>query len=317
MTPYLSYAGVGCMLRASPARAVGMSSLSAKALTEVLLSNIFLETIPDALVAVDSSGVIVQVNSQTEQLFNYHRDELIGYAIEKLVPERFRGAHHQHRGDFAGAPKTRRMGAGLDLYGKRRDGSEFPVEISLSPVMTEDGLLVLSAIRDISEDGKHLNVSISIAPLRDASGTIIGASVIARDITAQKRAEDHLRQAQKMEAIGRLAGGVAHDFNNILGIITACTEFLRDRVDGDPGPSHYVDNIRKAAERGATLTRQLSAFSRKQTIQPTILDLNERLREVSKLLRPLMGDDVEIVILPRSTSALVEADPGQLDQVVI
>src|SRR5437868_4090330 len=425
MTPYLSYAGVGCMLRASPARAVGMSSLSAKALTEVLLSNIFLETIPDALVAVDSSGVIVQVNSQTEQLFNYHRDELIGYAIEKLVPERFRGAHHQHRGDFAGAPKTRRMGAGLYLYGKRRDGSEFPVEISLSPVMTEDGLLVLSYIRDISDrkkiehdlrraneeldqrttqeigeyrsrlasiidssedailskdlngiitawnkgaekiygytkeevlgkpisivvprdqpdevevilarirrgehiehyestriskDGKHLNVSISIAPLRDASGTIIGASVIARDITAQKRAEDHLRQAQKMEAIGRLAGGVAHDFNNILGIITACTEFLRDRVDGDPGPSHYVDNIRKAAERGATLTRQLSAFSRKQTIQPTILDLNERLREVSKLLRPLMGDDVEIVILPRSTSALVEADPGQLDQVVI
>jgi CheY-like chemotaxis protein len=110
---------------------------------------------------------------------------------------------------------------------------------------------------------------------------------------------------------------VAHDFNNILGIITACTEFLRDRTSGNGNLAQYVDNIRKAADRGATLTRQLSAFSRKQAIQPIILDINERLRDVSKLLRPLMGDDVEIVIAPRTASALVEVDPGQLDQIVI
>lgn len=416
---------VGCMSRALLAPSLPMSSLSAKALAELLLSNVFLETIPDAIVAVDSNGIIVQINSQTEQLFRYPREEVIGRSIETLVPERFRTAHHHHRGNFAAAPKIRRMGAGLDLYGKRRDGSEFPVEISLSPVMTDDGMVVLSAIRDISDrkkieedlrraneeldrrtaqeigeyrarlasiidssedailskdlnglitawnkgaeriygypkgevlgkpisillpkdrpdevenilarirreehiehyetirvskDGKHLNVSLSVSPLRDPSGKIVGASVIARDITAQKRAEDHLRQAQKMEAIGRLAGGVAHDFNNILGIITACSEFLRDRVNDGLGLSQYIENIRKAAERGATLTRQLSAFSRKQAIQPTILDVNERLRDITKLLRPLMGDDVEIVLLPRSSSALVEVDPGQLDQVVI
>lgn len=402
-----------------------MSSLSAKALAEVLLSNVFLETIPDAIVAVDAGGTIVQVNSQTEHLFGYDTDDLIGRPIETLVPERFRVAHQQHRGNFVTVPKVRRMGAGLDLYGKRRDGSEFPVEISLSPVMTDEGMLVLSAIRDISDrkkieedlrraneelhqksaqeigeyrarlasiidssedailgkdlngiitawnkgaeriygytkdevlgqsismllpkdrpdevesilarirrgehiehyetvrinkEGKHHNVSLSVSPLRDASGKIVGASVIARDITAQKRAEDHLRQAQKMEAIGRLAGGVAHDFNNILGIITACSEFLRDRVDNNPSLGQYVENIRKAAERGATLTRQLSAFSRKQTVRPIIVDINERLRDITKLLRPLMGDDVELVVLPRSTSALVEIDPGQLDQIVV
>jgi nitrogen-specific signal transduction histidine kinase len=144
---------------------------------------------------------------------------------------------------------------------------------------------------------------------------VVGASTIARNITGQKKIEDQLRQSQKMEAVGRLAGGVAHDFNNLLGIVTACSELLRSRVDANG--LEYVDNIREAAKRGASLTRQLLAFSRRQPVQNQLLDVNERLKEVSKLLRPLMGDDVEIVLLPRSSSAIVEADPGQLDQVVM
>jgi signal transduction histidine kinase len=169
----------------------------------------------------------------------------------------------------------------------------------------------------VTKDGRHLNVSISVSPLRDASGDIVGASAIARDITAQKRAEGQLRQAQKMEAIGRLAGGVAHDFNNILGIINACSEFLRDRIDPAAEPSLYVENIKKAIERGTSLTRQLLAFSRTSAVQPRILDLNDRLRDISKLLRPLMGDDVEILIASKSPLAVVEADPGQLDQILV
>jgi len=401
------------------------SSLSAKAMTEALFSGEFLETLPDAIVAVDRDGIIIQVNSQAQELFGYDRDELIGQKIEMLVPERYRVQHHQHRQRFAETPKTRRMGADLDLYGRRRNGSEFPVEISLSPVSMENGTFVLSAIRDISDrkriaeelrraneelhrrtteqlgeyrsrlasivdssedaiigkgldgtitswnkgaerlygyspdevvgkhisllapsdrpqeiaeilqkiargehiehhesvrvtkDGRHLDVSISVSPLRDATGEVVGASAIARDITAQKRAEGQLRQSQKMEAVGRLAGGVAHDFNNILGIINACTEFLRDRIDPAAEPSLYVENIKKATERGRALTKQMLAFSRTSAIQPRVLDLNERLKDVSKLLRPLMGDDVEILIVPRSPSAVVEADPGQLDQIVV
>src|SRR5271165_2596539 len=401
------------------------STLSANAMAEVLLSSELLETLPDAIVAVDRDGTIVQVNSQTQVLFGYERDELIGQKVELLVPGRYRRQHHQDRQNYAETPKTRRMGANLELYGRRRNGSEFPVEISLSPVPTGHGTLVLSAIRDISDrkriaeelrraneelhqrtteqlgeyrsrlasiidssedaiigksldgiitswnkgaeriygytpeevvgkhisllapsdrpdeipeilrkiargetvehyesvrvtkDGRHLNVSISVSPLRDAKGGILGASAIARDITAQKRAEGQLHQSQKMEAIGRLAGGVAHDFNNILGIINACTEFLRDRIDRAAESSQYVENIRKSIERGSSLTRQLLTFSRSSVIQPRLLDLNERLKDVSKLLRPLMGDDVEILMVTKSPAAVVEADPGQLDQIVV
>jgi len=400
-------------------------ALPAKTMAEILIPTDLLESLPDAVVAVDRDGIMVQVNSQAQELFGYDRAELIGQKVEMLIPESYRRQHHQHRQNFAEAPKTRRMGADLDLYGRRRNGSEFPVEISLSPVSTENGTIVLSAIRDISDrkkiaeelrraneelhrrtteqlgeyrsrlasivdssedaiigkgldgiitswnkgaeriygytpeevigkhisllapsdrpdeipeilqrlargesvehhesvrvtkDGRHLNVSISVSPLRDASGDIVGASAIARDITAQKRAEGQLRQAQKMEAIGRLAGGVAHDFNNILGIINACSEFLRDRIDPAAEPSLYVENIKKAIERGTSLTRQLLAFSRTSAVQPRILDLNDRLRDISKLLRPLMGDDVEILIASKSPLAVVEADPGQLDQILV
>lgn len=110
-----------------------------KTLAETLLSPSLLEAIPDAMVAVNQDGIVVQVNSQTQDLFGYTRDELIGQRIEMLVPERQRLQHRQHRERFADLPKVRRMGAGLDLHGRRRDGSEFPVEISLSPIATGEG----------------------------------------------------------------------------------------------------------------------------------------------------------------------------------
>src|SRR5271167_794650 len=127
------------------------SSLPANTPADVLLSSDLLETLPDAIVAVDLDGTIVQINSQTQALFGYTRGELIGQKIEILVPEAYRPQHHQHRANFAETPKTRRMGADLDLYGRRRNGSEFPVEISLSPLHTGKGMFVLSAIRDISD----------------------------------------------------------------------------------------------------------------------------------------------------------------------
>ena len=120
-------------------------------LTETLLSRTLMEAVPDAIVAVNHEGVILQINSQTENLFGYTREELIGRRIETLVPDRQREQHRHHFSGYTDQPKTRRMGAGLDLKGRRRDGSEFPVEISLSPVPTDGGVVVLSAIRDVTD----------------------------------------------------------------------------------------------------------------------------------------------------------------------
>ena len=139
------------MSRAPSDQPESVINLPSRAMAGVLLSGDLLEALPDAIVAVDRDGTIIQVNSQAQELFGYHREELIGKKVEMLVPVSYRSQHKQHRQNFAEAPKMRRMGADLDLYGRRRNGSEFPVEISLSPVSTDDGMYVLSAIRDISD----------------------------------------------------------------------------------------------------------------------------------------------------------------------
>src|SRR5437660_10603194 len=116
-----------------------------------LLSPSIVEAIPDAVAAVNREGIIIQVNAQPETLFGYTRDELIGQKIEMLVPDQRRAQHHLHRDHFHQQPKIRRMGSGLDLCGRRRDGSEFPVVFSLGPAATDDSTMVLSVIRDISD----------------------------------------------------------------------------------------------------------------------------------------------------------------------
>jgi PAS domain S-box-containing protein len=140
---------------------------------------------------------------------------------------------------------------------------------------------------------------------------------IGRDITKHRRLEDQLRHAQKMEAAGRLAGGVAHDFNNLLTVISGFGQLVLGRMDPTDPKYPHMTELLKAADRGATLTRQLLAFSRQQVLQPQVLDLNVTLANVSRMLRHLIGEDIELVIVPGPGLGRVKADPGEIDQVIL
>jgi two-component system, sensor histidine kinase len=202
---------------------------------EALLSPTLLDAIPDAMVVINQHGIVVQINSQTEDLFGYTRDELIGQKIEILVPERHRPSHYNHRERFAEQPRTRRMGAGLELYGRRRDGSEFPVEISLSPVEDGDQVLVAAAIRDAT-DRKRVE----------------GELVAARASAEQAReAADRASQAKS-----RFLATASHDLRQPLQTLALLNGTLRRTVTDEDA----ADALAQQEEAIGTMTRLVNAL---------------------------------------------------------
>lgn len=162
-----------------------------------------LEAAPDAMVIVDGQGIIKLVNAQTEALFGYRREELLGHPVELLIPTRFRTQHTRHRGGYSANRQVRPMGAGLELHGLRKDGTEFPVEISLSPMETADGLLVSAAVRDVS-DRKAAEARINeLAALVESSQDAILAKTLDGDITYWNAAAQDLYGYTAEQAIGR------------------------------------------------------------------------------------------------------------------
>ncbi len=296
-----------------------------------------LEAAPDAMVIADEHGTIALVNAQTEKLFGYRREELLGQPVEMLIPERYRGGHLHHRKDYGHSPRLRPMGAGKELFGLRKDGREFPVEISLSPFRSEDGMLVFSAIRDITLQKRAQN------ELRDAKEALetrvrertaelvktneaLQGEIVQRELamrqrdTEQERArrlEEQLLLSQKMEAIGRLAGGIAHDFNNLLGVILGNAEMLLKAAT--PGALHVerVEQIKLAGEEAASVTRQLLAFARQQASEPRLLDLNVVLTDLEPLLRRILEENIRLEMVLARDLGDIKNDRSQLSQVIL
>ncbi len=172
-------------------------------------------------------------------------------------------------------------------------------------------------VSNVGADGTLRWSLVIKVPLRDGTGAITGLIGISRNITERRRLEDQLRQAQKMEAVGRLAGGIAHDFNNLLTIIFGYSEVLRSELSMQEGALESVAAINDAAVRAAALTRQLLAFSRQSMLQPKVLDLNATISDTGRMLSRLIGEDIVVSLVLDPSIARVRVDPGQLDQVLM
>jgi hypothetical protein len=196
-----------------------------------------------------------------------------------------------------------------------RPHEEVPALLEYLETIPDTPSLPATQVKHRKKDGSLLEVAGSSNPIEFHGRR--ARLVLASDVSEKKRLEAQLLQAHKMEAVGRLAGGVAHDFNNLLGVITGYSELLlRDLGPQHPG-SKRVGEIQKAADRAAALTRQLLAFSRKQVLQPRILDINEVVADVEKMLRRLIGEDVYLVTTPGAGIGRIQADPGQVEQVLM
>jgi len=167
------------------------------------------------------------------------------------------------------------------------------------------------------KDGTPITVVVSGRPVRDETGQVVCFEGIAENVTERRVLEEQLRQSQKIEAIGRLAGGIAHDFNNLLMLIKGYCELLLDHIGRDQGLRRYGEEIQRAADRATSLTQQLLAFSRKQVLEPKVLDLNQVVSDMEKMLQRLLGEDVELAIHLATGLGHVKADPNQLEQVIM
>ena len=381
-----------------------------------------IEAMPSALLLVGADGAVEMLNAHAEQIFGWARAELLGRPIEILLPPRYQSRHQGLRTDFAAQPQTRLMGAGRDLYALRKDGSEFPVEVGLSRIDTDDGPKTLCAVIDLtarkqgeqrlldaqkraeaslaalsrseqrlrqaqrlaqmgsdlrnlasdeaewsdetyrilgvsrpaftptSENflrlvhpddraallGTRNQVRQGICPppyefrivrpdgsirhiyrqcelVHDGNGALTHLAGTMHDVTERRQTEAQLRQAQKMEAIGNLTGGMAHDFNNLLGVIIGNLDLAQERVAGAPEVKEMLGDALEAAWRGADLTRRLLAFARRQPLRPVRIQVNELVADTVRLLRRLLGEDIDVSLVLADGLWPVVADPAQLE----
>jgi PAS domain S-box-containing protein len=248
-----------------------------------------LEAAPDAILEVNDDGRITLANAAAERMFGYSRAELIGQTIEMLVPEDKRSVHTRYRAGYAENPRIRPMGPGLELEVQRKDGTLLPVEISLSPNSSHDADNVIAIVRDVSQ--------------RTQMEAMLRVS------------QERLRQAEKLEALGRLAGGVAHEFNNLLSMILGYSELLLPTLEAAVSRT-YVARISSSAKRAAALTRQLLAFGRRQVLKLRFLDLNAVVTDSCQIALRLLDDSLEMSVLPAPEPAWIKADPAQIEQIL-
>jgi PAS domain S-box-containing protein len=274
----LSYAAVGGGIRAV---AFVTDITQRKAVADALHRSearalALFEAASEGVVVVDRRGRIVAVNAKTEELFGYARADLLGQPVEMLMPERYREAHPRHRTEYFAGPRVRPMGRGLDLAGRRKDGSEFPIEISLSPIETDEGPQSVALVTDI---------------------------------TQRLAVERATRQAERLASLGSMSAGIAHEINNPIGIITSRIELMLIDAAEHALPPAVVDDLHvlhRNAMRVAGIAQRFLSFARQSPAERISVELNRVVAQTVELVERQIGTGVRIV------PSLDEATPPSL-----
>ncbi len=239
------------------------------------------ENANDVIYTTDLEHRVTALNKAGVELTGYNSDEVLGKSIDLIVPSEYILLFDQMKERMIAG----QVSAIYEVEILTRDGRRFPAEVSARLIYEADGP--------------------------------VGIQGILRDVTERKRLQEQVWRSQRMEAVGQLAGGIAHDFNNLLTIILAYTNITMDSVGADHPVYRHVEGIRKSVQRASSLTRQLLAFSRRQVLQPRILQINSVISDLQKLLTRLIGENIELLTDLDPAIGLVKADSGQIEQVLM
>ena len=242
------------------------------------------ETAVDGFILIDSRGRILLFNPACERLFGYRADEVFQENVKLLMPQTYSLHHDDYLGNFLRTGERKIIGIGREVVGRRKDGSTFPMDLSVG---------------EAKQDGESIFVG------------------IIHDLTERKLTERQLQQAQKMEMVGQLSGGIAHDFNNLLTVIVGNAEHLSEQLKSRLDLRQLADDICQAGERGAELTRRLLAFSRRQLLRPQAIDCHELIASTCKLLKRTLRENIEVTTAFNIDRIFAFADFGQLESAVL
>jgi PAS domain S-box-containing protein len=258
---------------------------AARVITDALASiKALVDTVVDGVIMIDAQGIVQTFNPACEKLFGYRASEVIGRNVKMLMPAPYRNEHDRYLENFHRTGERKIIGIGREVTGQRKDGTTFPMDLSVG---------------EAKQEGESIFVG------------------IIHDLTERKQTEAQLVQAQKMETVGQLSGGIAHDFNNLLTVVLGNAEVLSDMLKARPDLKALADAIVQAGERGAELTQRLLAFGRRQTLRPEEINCNGLVRNMERLLRRMLSEAIDIRSALEADLWTAYADASQLENAIL